>query len=366
MVLDAETLKLTMSQPFEWFAEMGELHVGKNYRGANARHIYIDRGSNILGVAHLDSVQPFKGFWINNDYIQCSTVDNRMGAWLMLYGLPQLGINFDVLLTENEERGMSTAGDFTKNKDYNWAFSFDRSGTDVVCYQYYDTEVGKMFDYYGLRSDYGSYSDVADLEIGVKGFNFGVGMYSYHSENAYVRLWELDEVIEKFTCFYHDKHDEAMPHVEKYIRYYDEYYSYEKPIIINGKPYNPPREWEDDEWWDRNSKTETEAKPITSLVKSRAWNDYLDNYFADQAIRNPTEFFIDADDPVDWWHSHTFGDINDVDPDSELGKMYFDGSLSCCNWCENLFVKTDVDYYPSVGSRICKACFHSHVVSLGR
>src|SRR5690606_25634734 len=99
MKFNTKVLKKVLTYPIESFEKLGKVTNSGGGRWGDERHIYIDRGSNVLGVAHLDSVQTPNHFWINQDYIVCPTIDNRLGAWLMLYGLPSLGVVVDVLLT---------------------------------------------------------------------------------------------------------------------------------------------------------------------------------------------------------------------------------------------------------------------------
>lgn len=346
-----DTLMDVMSQPFEWFEGLGKVtHSKPSRRHTTARHIYIDRGSNVLGVAHLDSVQNFLGLWFNDYYLSCSTVDNRMGAWLMLYGLPALGFNFDVLLTENEESGCSTAADFTPSKQYNWGFSFDRTGTDVACYQYMDKDTEFMLNNYELEAQYGSYSDVADLDLGCKCFNFGVGMYNYHSEAAYVKLWELTSMVDRFGLFFNDHDNTLLPHNGggRWSSYDD--------CWENGEP----------EWY-------TQYKANMSIIKAgsdeatygylTSKKDHLFDYYTGLAQEEPFRFFTDTDDPQDWWANHTMGDLNESHMEDEVFDAYVNGFIKNCDVCDNLFVEDDVRRYPTFEARLCKACFHALVTS---
>ena len=167
-------------------------------------YIYIDRGSNILGVAHADSVCEFRSMKVTENQIRAATVDNRIGLYMMLFGLPYLGINCDVLITDHEEIGQSTAMYFDTDKAYNWMFSFDRAGTDVVCYQYDDVDSWRdSLEAVGFSVGWGSFSDISYLNhLGVCGVNIGCGMEDYHSAKAYVDINHLVLMAAIFRSFW--------------------------------------------------------------------------------------------------------------------------------------------------------------------
>ena len=84
--------------------------------GDGRANIVIDRGESVLGVAHLDHVQQAKHFRVEpreEDLVVYNPrLDNRLGVYLLLDLLPELGLGFDVLLTMDEEIGESTASKF--------------------------------------------------------------------------------------------------------------------------------------------------------------------------------------------------------------------------------------------------------------
>ena len=113
---------------------------------ANYYH-FKDNGSDILAVAHLDTVAGRKARTARivdteaGPVIHSRALDDRLGAYVILDMLPKLGLTFDWLLTTGEESGMSTAAFFDAPKKYRWIIEFDRGGTDVVMYHYEDPEV---------------------------------------------------------------------------------------------------------------------------------------------------------------------------------------------------------------------------------
>lgn len=195
--------------------------LGENRGTAKEPAIYIDNGSSVLAVAHLDYVPQTTHFrtvtikkpkGASRTLIFNGQVDDRLGAYIILSLLPGMGIKPDVLLTTNEERGASTASLFTAPKKYNWMFQFDRSGTDVVMYQYREARYTKLLEDSGFRTGIGSYSDIADLgHLGCAGFNFGTGYYRNHDETAYAEADEIVRMVALFARFYEKNRAIEMP-----------------------------------------------------------------------------------------------------------------------------------------------------------
>lgn len=246
-------LRATLNLKFEAFAKLGTVtnHGPTKWHSYN-RTIYIDRGSPVLGVAHLDSVQHPSTVHVSKNKLHSSTIDNRLGAWLLLYELPRQGIFTDVLLTEHEESGQSTGQFFTTDKQYNWMVSFDRGGDDVVAYRYHCDELSDRLWEAGMLLDYGIYSDINDIDIGVKGMNWGCGMQRYHSPNAYADLDILDYMLDGFKKFWSAHRYTHMPHtLDDEFSIWDTYefnrypsvtvYDYSKPAVkVNGYDIEDP------------------------------------------------------------------------------------------------------------------------------
>ena len=193
------------------------------------RYIYKDNGTKILGVAHLDSVATYTHCehlkLPHRELIFSPTLDDRLGAFLLLDHLPKLGIKFDILLTTDEEIGRSTADNFETTKKYNWIFQFDRAGNDVVMYDYETPELKKTLTKLGWKVGSGSFTDISSLEhLGCKGFNFGVCYDNYHSYDAYASLSDLYKNVDKFKTFYNKFKDAHLPHTQtKYYNFPSKY-----------------------------------------------------------------------------------------------------------------------------------------------
>ena len=180
---------------------------------------HIDKGSKVLGVAHLDYVDAgcshFNSVKLNDHRIVFNTrLDDRLGVYLLLDYLPKLGVDCDILLTDNEEKCHSTAAEFVASKEYNWMFMFDRRGTDVVMYQYETNEYMNLLEDNKFVTGFGSYSCIAELErLGCAGFNFGCGYYTNHTSACYCDLNEAEQMSKMFSAFYRKHKDIKMPHV---------------------------------------------------------------------------------------------------------------------------------------------------------
>ena len=138
---------------------------------------------------------------------------HSLGVHLLLDVLPHLGVRFDVLLTDGEERGCSTARWFLPPRKYNWMFSFDRAGTDVVLYQFDTPATRRLLHRSGFRVGVGSYSDITDLWfLGCAGFNFGCGYHRQHKPDCYADLGETRAMVARFVGFWQRNAGRRLPH----------------------------------------------------------------------------------------------------------------------------------------------------------
>lgn len=210
---EKRTLIKRLTDPIEKFSKLGD--TTDTLFGPLT---YIDRGGDILAVAHLDYVKwnpkpnirtTFKNTRITN----CPQLDDRLGAWMCIDILPLANCKCDVLLTDSEEIGQSTAKYFNPTKDYNWIVEFDRAGSDTVMYEYEDTECKNLLRDYNIQTGYGSFTDICDLEhLKCKGFNFGVGYHDQHTDLCYANLSETFASFTKFLEFYKDWKDCKFEH----------------------------------------------------------------------------------------------------------------------------------------------------------
>lgn len=188
-------------------------------RGPENFYFHRDNGSNVLAVAHLDTVamrSARKAHFLQTEaglVVYSRALDDRLGAYVILELLPKLGITYDALLTVGEESGMSTAEFFKTPKQYDWLIEFDRGGTDVVMYQYENSEVSQMVRKAGAKVGGGSFSDICYLDhLGIKGFNWGVGYRDYHGPRAHAYLDDTFLMVAKYLRFHEQNKGTAMPH----------------------------------------------------------------------------------------------------------------------------------------------------------
>lgn len=192
-----------------------------NPKNTKERYLYIKThpDSKVLAVAHTDYVL-YRTPHISYDkrYVKCPQLDDRLGVWLILdylKNIVQEKAPFDILLTDFEEKGNSTAQHFNtdEGKTYNWMFQFDRRGTDVVMYEYETPELKKIIENYGFEVGRGSFTDLCYLsQLNCAGFNIGTGYHGEHSTSCYADLRETFGNAEKFLHFYMENYNVKFNH----------------------------------------------------------------------------------------------------------------------------------------------------------
>lgn len=208
---------------FDAYAKRVDLPNAHN--GRERFYYYKDNGSDVLAVAHLDSVQSDGTCSImdtaQGPLVVSGTLDDRLGVYVILELLPKLGITCDWLLTTDEEMGQSTAGYFEPDhKDYNWMFQFDRGGTDVVMYDYETDYLCYLVEEAGARVGNGSFSDICMLEhLGCAGFNWGVGYQDYHSARSHAWLNDTFRMVARFVKFYNANANSVFTYQPRYATY---------------------------------------------------------------------------------------------------------------------------------------------------
>lgn len=220
---DRDALRRVCLMPETSFGDSYEMERVKiDQPGPEDYYFFRDNGSKILAVAHLDTVvmpDDRRVAYHDTDdglVIQSGSLDDRLGAYIILELLPRLGLEFDVLLTVGEESGCSTASGFMTDKDYNWIIEFDRGGMDVVTYEYETPELVDMVRSVGAHHAPGIFSDISYMEhVGVKALNWGVAYHDYHGPNGYAYLDDTFEMLAMFLDFHRLYGDTRMPHTER-------------------------------------------------------------------------------------------------------------------------------------------------------
>jgi hypothetical protein len=221
--------------------DFAKTSVGKVIDTPDGKLIYYDRKSPILGIAHLDTAigtSPVSE--INHRGLHLGvtpSLDDRLGAYILMGLLPKMGVVCDILLTVGEESGRSTAQHFTREmaaREYNWMFQFDRHGTDTVMYEYETLELKQKLTNYGFRVGKGSFSDICYLEhMGVKAFNFGCAYYHEHSWDCFVDFEQMLGQVGLFINFFNHEALNKFPHV---------------PVVHEYK-YESSSKYFDENWW---------------------------------------------------------------------------------------------------------------------
>jgi hypothetical protein len=220
MKFNYDTLKKMCLAQITDFESLGEV---RNTR--DGMYIYRQNPkAKILGVAHLDTVLALNHFHKitidGQDIVFNAQLDDRLGVYTLLDVLPRLGIQFDLLLTEGEEMGRSTAAHFEADKEYNWMFSFDRHGEDVVLYQYDTPSLRQVLQDSKFKIGIGSFSDIAFMEhLGIQGFNIGTGYEGEHDSMCYANMNILARQISRFVDFYQKNKDIPYPHIKQISRF---------------------------------------------------------------------------------------------------------------------------------------------------
>ena len=167
------------------------------------RRIFIDNKAPVLFVAHLDTVcKPhFKGLKKgDSDQINAAGLDDRLGVYAIDLLVNQFGVNADILLTDLEETGQTTAAHH-ECKNYNWIAEFDRRGDDVVTYGLSCEEFDKaLLEHFEIG--FGSFSDISAIKSKACAVNVGIGYYNAHSPASFFSIKEFATQLTKFREFY--------------------------------------------------------------------------------------------------------------------------------------------------------------------
>lgn len=169
----------------------------------------------ILCVGHLDTV--LKVGWSKDagGVFVAPALDDRIALYAFFWEM--WGVECDVLLTDHEEEGRSTAQWFEAERDYNWIMQFDRRGTDVVMYQYDTAANRERLASVGARAGLGTFSDVAYLDgLGVAGFNWGTGYHEEHTTRCHLVVSEWETMLGLFLAFYGRYGSERIEHLGRY------------------------------------------------------------------------------------------------------------------------------------------------------
>lgn len=208
--------RICAADDFSAYAERVTLSPDR-WDGHDRFYWHADNGASVLAVAHLDTVQADTRCTVVDSaagpMAVSAVLDDRLGAYVILELLPRLGITCDVLLTTDEETCASTGDEFSPVKDYDFMFSFDRGGTDVVMYQYETPHLCELVRAAGATVGVGSFSDICVMEhLGCAGLNWGVGYRDWHSTRAHAWLDDTFRMVARFVQFHDANKGTWLPH----------------------------------------------------------------------------------------------------------------------------------------------------------
>lgn len=222
--IDRLRLQQICRMPIDAFSKMG-----KRYDPPGGKpYFFIDNGADVLAIAHTDVHYMGKpthfsiAKMAHDTRYFCPSMDDRAGVYALTDYLPKVGLNFDILLTTDEENLNSSAQWFVppKGKKYNWMFMFDRAGVGVVMYDYENYDSTKLLRNSGWQIESGSYSCIVELEhLRCKGFNFGVGYHDQHTLNCYLSEKEFLYNMRRFISFYKTNATKYLRHTPRYNIY---------------------------------------------------------------------------------------------------------------------------------------------------
>jgi hypothetical protein len=233
-------------------------------------YLHQDNGSNVLAVAHLDTVglhnereAHFVETECAGDVVFSRALDDRLGAYIILHLLPALGIRHDILLTVGEESGQSTAGHYSPDKDYDYLIEFDRGGTDVVMYQYEDSDMCELVESCGARVGDGIFSDISYMEsLGIKGFNWGTGYRDYHGPRAHAYLDDTFDMVAQYLRFHKQNARTYMPHESARLSNDDWWLAHEDSRYPDNETRIDTRHWTDKDWAKYLDRIDSPGNPL--------------------------------------------------------------------------------------------------------
>lgn len=217
------------------------------------KYLYVKGTLPICCVAHLDTVHLTDPVQFYYDPCQKHLFsptgiggDDRCGVYIILE-LLKAGYRPSIIFCCDEEIGGIGATEFTKVyadvRNVNWFLEFDRRGkNDVVCYDDDNEELTKVFEQYGFKSSYGSFSDISILAPFYKksAVNISSGYYNAHTKSEYISMDDLDWIIETVKQVLDSEYvNVAYEYKEsvKYQYYYDAVYK--KGVYkYNGRDYS--------------------------------------------------------------------------------------------------------------------------------
>lgn len=194
---------------------------GLDYENPIKRRVFVDNKSKVLFVAHMDTVQTPTLNGYSKKCVRAAGLDDRLGVYTAITLVKTLGLKADILITDKEESGQTTA-QYHTCKDYNWVCEFDRAGKDVVTYNMDSPEFLEAIKK-TWTVGIGSFTDICKLETKACCMNLGIGYEQAHVLDSYVPLKVHNAQINKFIRFFYEYQDTSFvrtntqPHRRTYL-----------------------------------------------------------------------------------------------------------------------------------------------------
>ena len=208
--MDIKKLEKVCGMPDDEFLSMGTSLMTDNVL------VHMSRGSSVLGIAHVDTDHKPGQFYHCKETrrLWSPTLDNRLGVHILLNELRVYGVELDILLTSQDDRGYSTASDYFGPDEYNWMVSFNLRGSGVSMHQYHREEMARiLLNYSLLARDTDEFPDIAELWfLGILGFDIGNGIVGQGRDTS-VLLRVADRQVRRFVRFYREYKDKILPYM---------------------------------------------------------------------------------------------------------------------------------------------------------
>jgi di/tripeptidase len=127
--------------------------------------------------------------------------DDRCGVYIVMEIIKRLDCH--VLYCEDEEKYGIGARKFCQSNispDVQFIVEFDRQGNDdAVYYGCCNNDFVQFVDFYGFKERHGSFSDISIIapHLGIAAVNLSSGFYNAHLESEYIRLDDLEPIIDR-------------------------------------------------------------------------------------------------------------------------------------------------------------------------
>lgn len=205
----AAICKKSQSELLGWLRNEMFKYYGNKKIKATRDYLYIKGSLPVCVVAHLDTVHAVEPEEIYYDVVLKNLYsptgiggDDRCGVYIILE-LLERGLRPSIIFCTDEEIGALGANAFTKVysqiSNVNWFLEFDRRGrNDVVCYDDGNEELTKVFEKFGFKSAWGSFSDISELApfYGISAVNISSGYYAAHTKDEYINMDDLEWIID--------------------------------------------------------------------------------------------------------------------------------------------------------------------------